>query len=167
MKAPVKTPLDSIVALLKRAPKGPPIVGATPHSVVWTENKWRLLRFSPARRSESGELHSGPAQPKFATPILMVPSLINRWYVLDLGGGRSLIEWLVAQGHEVFCIDWGTPTDEDRFLTWDDIAGRYIGRAVRIAGRYGRSGDVHLLGWCLGRTLRLWPVMSDFWAMQS
>jgi polyhydroxyalkanoate synthase len=83
----------------------------------------------------------------------MVPSLINRWYVLDLGTGRSLIEWLVAQGHEVFCIDWGTPGDEDRYLTWDDIAGRYIGRAVRIASRYSRSHQVHLLGFCLGGTL--------------
>ncbi|HSD86476.1 MAG TPA: alpha/beta fold hydrolase, partial [Kofleriaceae bacterium] len=141
MKAPnLKTPLDSIVALLKRAPKGPPPVGTTPHSVVWTENKWRLLRFSPA-------------VPKYSTPILLVPSLINRWYVLDLGPGRSLIEWLVAQGHDVFCIDWGTPGAEDRYLTWDDIAGRYVGRAVRIASRYGRSGQAHVLGYCLGGTL--------------
>jgi polyhydroxyalkanoate synthase len=141
MKAPMKkSPLDSIVALLKRAPKGAPPVGVTPHTVVWTENKWRLLRFAPAT-------------PKYATPILMVPSLINRWYVLDLGPQRSLIEWLVAQGHEVFCIDWGTPGDEDRYLTWDDIAGRYVGRAVRIAARYGRSGKAHVLGYCLGGTL--------------
>ena len=138
MKRPVKTPLDSIVALLRRAPKGPASVGATPHSVVWTENKWRLLKFSPVTR-------------KYATPILMVPSLINRWYVLDLGPGRSLIEWLVAQGHEVFCIDWGTPGAEDRYLTWDDIAGRYVGRAVRIAAR--ETGDTHVLGYCLGGTL--------------
>lgn len=140
MKAPgKKSPIDSIIALVKRAPKGQPAVGTTPHSVVWTENKWRLLRFAPPR-------------PRYKTPVLLVPSLINRWYVLDLGSGRSLIEWLVAQGHEVFCIDWGTPGPEDRYLTWDDIAGRYIGRAVRVA-RYGRSGDVHVLGYCLGGTL--------------
>jgi polyhydroxyalkanoate synthase len=88
-----------------------------------------------------------------AAPVLLVPSLINRWYVLDLGPQRSLIEWLVAQGHEVFCIDWGTPGAEDRYLTWDDIAGRYVGRAVRIAARYGRSGQAHVLGYCLGGTL--------------
>jgi polyhydroxyalkanoate synthase len=140
MKAPKRSPIDSIIALVKRAPKGPPPVGVTPHSVVWTENKWRLLRFAPQR-------------PKFATPVLLVPSLINRWYVLDLGPQRSLIEWLVAQGHEVFCIDWGTPGAEDRYLTWDDIAGRYIGRAVRIASRYGRTGKAHVLGYCLGGTL--------------
>jgi polyhydroxyalkanoate synthase len=132
--------VDSLVALLRRAPKGPSIVGATPHVVAWAENKWRLLRFVPARR-------------RFARPILLVPSLINRWYVLDLGTGRSLIEWLVAQGHEVFCIDWGTPEDEDRYLTWDDIGGRYLGRAIRVAARLGESGDVHVLGYCLGGTL--------------
>jgi polyhydroxyalkanoate synthase len=135
-----KGPLDSFVALLKRAPRGLPAVGQTPHSVAWTENKWRLLHFMPEQR-------------RFQTPILLVPSLINRWYVLDLGPGRSMIEWLVAQGHEVYCIDWGTPGDEDRYLTWDDIGGRYLGRAVRLAARASATGDVHVLGYCLGGTL--------------
>jgi len=140
MAPPKKSVVDSLVALAKRAPRGwlPP-VGQTPHTVAWSENKWRLLRFAPARR-------------RFATPILLVPSLINRWYVLDLGPGRSFIEWLVAQGHEVFCIDWGTPGDEDRYLTWDDIGGRYLGRAVRVAARTAGK-DVHVLGYCLGGTL--------------
>jgi polyhydroxyalkanoate synthase len=146
MKMPKKSPLDSLAALIKRAPKGPAVVGSTPHQVVWSENKWRLLRFG----RPGG----------FATPVLLVPSLINRWYVLDLGPGRSLIEWLVAQGHDVFCIDWGTPGDEDRYLTWDDFAGRYVGRAVRVASRYGRSGDVHVLGYCLGGTLAATSVAA-------
>src|SRR5262249_25379513 len=97
MKEPKRSPMDSIAALvtrLRRGPKALPAVGETPHSVVWAENKWRLLRFGN--------------RPRFATPVLLVPSLINRWYILDLGPGRSLIEWLVAQGHDVYCIDWGT-----------------------------------------------------------
>ena len=143
-----KSPLDSVAALLRRASstfKGPAIGGVTPHEVVWTENKWKLMRFAPA-------------QPKYATPILMVPSLINRWYVLDLGPGRSLIEWLVAQGHIVYCIDWGTPGAEDRFLTWDDIAGRYLGRAVRIAAK--ETGETHVLGYCMGGTMATAYVAS-------
>jgi len=131
-------PLGSLLALIRRVPRGLPPVGQTPHTVAWTENKWRLLRFSPHER-------------RYETPVLLVPSLINRWYVLDLGPGRSFIEWLVAQGHEVLCIDWGTPGDEDRYLTWDDIGGRYLGRAVRIAAR--ETGETHLLGYCLGGTL--------------
>jgi polyhydroxyalkanoate synthase len=134
----MKSPLHSIANLWKRIPRGQPAVGGTPHTVAWTENKWRLLRFAPIEK-------------KYATPILMVPSLINRWYVLDLGPKRSLIEWLVEQGHEVYCIDWGTPGAEDRYLTWDDIAGRYLGRAVRLCAR--ETGQVHVLGYCLGGTL--------------
>ena len=141
MTAPVRGPLDSLAALWKRAGKGPAPVGLTPSTCVWSENKWRLLKFSPPAGTPR----------KFATPILMVPSLINRWYVLDLQPTRSLIEWLVAQGHEVFCIDWGTPGAEDRFLTWDDIGGTYVGRAVRIAAR--ETGGVHVLGYCLGGTI--------------
>lgn len=135
-------PLESLRALIARAPRGLPAVGQTPHDVVWRENKWRLLRFGP---------QLGAPERRYATPILFVPSLINRWYVLDLGPGRSLIEWLVAQGHAVYCIDWGTPGDEDRYLTWDDIGGRYVGRAIRIAAR--ETGSAHVLGYCLGGTL--------------
>ncbi len=137
---PNRSPIHSIVSLLRRAPKGLPPVGVTPHTVAWSENKWRLLQFMPVERT-------------FATPILLVPSLINRWYVLDLGPTRSLIEWLVAQGHEVYCIDWGTPGPEDRYLTWDAIGGTYLGRAVRRAARASTTGDVHVLGYCLGGTL--------------
>ncbi len=135
-------PLASLGALWKRqTTRGfTATVGQTPHSVVWSENKWRLLRFTPSVR-------------RFATPVVMVPSLINRWYVLDLAPERSLVEWLVAQGHEVYCIDWGTPGVEDRFLTWDDIAGRYVGRAVRTAARLSNTARVHLLGYCLGGTI--------------
>jgi polyhydroxyalkanoate synthase len=41
--------------------------------------------------------------------VLLVPSLINRHYVLDLHARKSFAEWLVARGHDVFIIDWGTP----------------------------------------------------------
>ncbi|HEY4176621.1 MAG TPA: alpha/beta fold hydrolase [Kofleriaceae bacterium] len=142
MGKPAGGPLASLSTLWKRAVKKDleGIVGQTPHSVVHAENKWRLLRFQPTVK-------------RFATPVVMVPSLINRWYVLDLGPGRSFIEWLVAQGHEVYCIDWGTPGAEDRYLTWDDIGGRYIRRAINVAVRESAVDEVHVLGYCLGGTL--------------
>jgi len=118
----------------------PPPVGQTPHTVVHRENKWRLLRFAPAER-------------RYEKPILMVPSLINRWYVLDLMPGRSLTEWLVQQGHEVYIIDWGTPGDEDRYLRFDDVVGRYLRRALRKTCEQAGSQNAHVLGYCMGGTL--------------
>jgi polyhydroxyalkanoate synthase subunit PhaC len=126
--------------LVDRARRGPVPVGLTPRETVWQERQWQLFRFAPVER-------------RFATPILLIPSLINRWYVLDLSPGRSLVEWLVGRGHEVYCIDWGTPRPEDRYLELDDICDGAIGRAMRRAGRTSPDGQVHLLGYCLGGTL--------------
>lgn len=125
--------------LLRRAARGLPAVGLTPAEVVHAENTWRLLRYRGAA--------------DFATPVLLVPSLINRHYVLDLRPGRSFAEFLVEHGHDVYIVDWGTPGDEDRHLEWDDIVDRYLGRAIRVAARRSRQERVHLLGYCLGGTL--------------
>jgi polyhydroxyalkanoate synthase subunit PhaC len=134
--------VKGLPAVARRLTKPMPKVGQTPADVVHTENKWRLLRYRPR-----------PEGPAYRTPVLMVPALINRWYVLDLMPRKSFIEWLVARGHDVFMIDWGTPGSEDRFLTFDDIADRYLGRALRIAARSGDEGRAHLLGYCMGGIL--------------
>jgi polyhydroxyalkanoate synthase len=136
-------PIDSLRALARRLARGLPAVGQTPHDVIFAENKWRLLRF----RDRTG------AAPRHRTPILLVPSLINRWYVLDLAPGRSFVEWLVAAGHDVYIIDWGTPTAEDRYVTWDDVCDRWLGRALRRVAERGPDGVAHVLGYCLGGTL--------------
>ena len=130
--------LRNLFGLLSRKP---PAVGCTPADVVHRENKWRLLRY-----------RGGPAA-KAATPVLLVPSLINRHYVLDLQPGRSFVEYMVGRGHDVYLIDWGTPGPEDRYLTFDDICDRYIGRAMRKVARASATGDTHLLGYCMGGTL--------------
>lgn len=119
-----------------------PAVGVTPADVVHAENKWRLLRY---RARPAGRAHR--------TPVLLVPSLINRHYVLDLVPGKSFAEFMVKQGHDVFVIDWGTPSDEDRFVSFDDITDRALGRAIRVASSYGERGQAHVLGYCLGGIL--------------
>ena len=126
--------------LTRSRPK--PVVGATPCDVAWSENKWRLLHYRPR-----------PEGLAFKTPLLLVPSLINRHYVLDLMPGKSFAEYLVAQGFDVFCIDWGTPGDEDRYVTFDDIVDDALGRAIRkVAGTVGHD-RTHVLGYCMGGTL--------------
>ena len=131
--------LKNLLGVINR-PK--PAVGQTPADVVFRENKWSLLRYRPRA--------AGLA---FATPVLLVPSLINRHYVLDLMPGKSLVEYLVAQGHDVFCIDWGTPGDEDRFLTFDAIVDGYVGRALRQTTQLSSASRAHVLGYCMGGTL--------------
>lgn len=84
--------------------------------------------------------------------VLLVPSLINRWYVLDLRRGASVVEALVAAGLDVFCLDWGEPNDEDRFLDWDAVLAR-LARTVRRVRRISGKDTIGLLGYCIGGTL--------------
>ena len=53
----------------------------------------------------------------------------------------------------MFCIDWGTPGDEDRYVTFDDVCDRYLGRALRAGREHRRGEQAHVLGYCLGGTL--------------
>ncbi|MEM9454833.1 MAG: alpha/beta fold hydrolase [Myxococcota bacterium] len=124
------------------AGQGEPLVAQTPADVVFRENKWRLLRYRPR-----------PQGPKWRTPVLIVPSLINRHYVLDLMPGKSLVEDMILRGHDVYLLEWGTPGPEDRYLDFDDVCDRYLGRAIRRTTRHAHTSKVHVLGYCLGGTL--------------
>jgi polyhydroxyalkanoate synthase len=135
----------NLLKLGKKTEEAKGRVGTTPHDVVFGENKWKLLRYRPLEGAAPAARHR--------TPVLLVPSLINRHYVLDLMPGKSFAEWLVAQGFDVFCIDWGTPEDEDRYVTFDDVCDVAIGRAIRRTTMIAGTEKTHLLGYCLGGTL--------------
>lgn len=118
-----------------------PTLMPTPRSTIAREGTARLYRFHDEDGGECG-----------GQPVLLVPSIINRWYVLDLRPGASVVEALVADGHDVYCLDWGTPEDEDRYLEWDDLIAR-IGRMVSIVLRTTKARRVGLVGYCMGATL--------------
>src|SRR2546421_5876953 len=73
--------------------------GQTPKEVIWTKNKAKLYRY------KSG------IEKQFPVPILLVYALINQPYILDLMPGKSLVEYLVSQGFDVYLLDWGIPGD--------------------------------------------------------
>jgi polyhydroxyalkanoate synthase len=112
----------------------------TPRDVIAREGTAQLYRF----------VGDGPRSG--ALPVLLVPSLINRWYVLDLRPGASLVAALVAAGHDVFCLDWGVPEDEDRHRDWDDVLAR-LRRMARRTLRAAGTTRLGVLGYCMGGTL--------------
>jgi len=112
----------------------------SPRSVVATEGTARLLWFHPV------------ATPRAGCPLFIVPSLINRWYVLDLRDGSSVVQTLVGRGFDVYVLDWGCPEDEDRYTSWDDVNHR-LRRMMRRARRHAGTSRMALLGYCMGGTL--------------
>jgi polyhydroxyalkanoate synthase len=122
---------------------GPPRLAPTPKDVVLKDGNTRLLRFRDA---------SGRRSPASGAPLLLVPSLINKWYVLDLRPGASLVEALVSAGIDTYCLDWVGAEDEDRHVTWDDLVAK-IARASRFMARSAGAQKLGLLGYCMGGTL--------------
>src|SRR6266851_8211393 len=116
-------------------------VGTTPKEVVWRKNKARLYRYTRA------------APPTRRTPVFLVMPLVNRAYILDLRPGASLVEFLLQQGFNVFLLDWGIPSDEDRDLSLDSMLTGYLARAVRRASELAGSVPLTLLGYSTGGTL--------------
>lgn len=115
----------------------------TPKDTILRDGPSSLYRF---RRPD------GTAEASGAAPVLLIPSLINRWYVLDLRPSASLAKALVDRGLDVFCLDWGCPEDEDRYFTWEDVLAR-LSRMVRFVRRKTGAPRVSLLGYCIGGTL--------------
>ncbi len=80
--------------------------------------------------------------------VLFVPSLVNRWTVLDLMPEHSMLRWLAARGAHPMLLDWGEP--EPMFTLTDHIAGRLV-RAMEAAAKSG-GREIVLAGYCMGGT---------------
>lgn len=132
-----------------RAPAGWPQVASTPADLMWQEGNARLLRY---RRD--GER---PA----ATPLLLVCSLINRPYVLDLLAERSVVRRLLNRGHDVWLLDWGTPTAADATRPLADYALEQLPRAAAVVTKRAGSERLHILGYCMGGTLSLMAIAAE------
>jgi polyhydroxyalkanoate synthase len=109
--------------------------------VVWQDGAIRLLDY-------------GAALPATTPALLVVPSLINRGFVLDLSAGRSLLRHLALAGVRPLLVDWGKPGPvETSFTLTDYIAGPLEGafdHALSLA-----RGPVGVLGYCMGGLLAL------------
>ena len=118
-----------------------PTLAPTPKDTVYGEGTARLYRFRrPNDRPAGSHL-----------PLLIVPSLINRWYILDLREGATLAGSL-NQSYDTWLYDWGVPEDEDRYQSWERVLDK-LARAIRRVKAATGAPKVGLLGYCMGGTL--------------
>lgn len=116
-------------------------LATTPGSVVFQNELMQLIQYEPATPDV------------FRRPLLYVPPLVNKYYVLDLQPKSSLVKWLVDQGHSVFVISWINPGPElaDRGIT-DYIQLGPIA-ALQAIERATAERTVDIFGFCMGGTL--------------
>ena len=109
----------------------------TPAEVINMKGRFNLLHY----KSE----HS----PEHKTPLLVVYSLINRHYIMDLLPDVSVIKNLQRQGFDIYATDWETPTSCDN-LSLETYAHEYVENAVEKIKEITSSDKVSLFGYCWG-----------------
>ncbi|MEB3983291.1 alpha/beta fold hydrolase [Mycobacterium sp. 663a-19] len=115
-------------------------LAATPGAVVYRSEVFELIQYTPQ------------TDKVFPEPLLIVPPVINKYYILDIATGRSMIEYLVRQGHQVFAISWRNPTAEHR--SWGvDTYGAEVIEALRAVEKITKSDRVHVQASCSGGIL--------------
>ena len=118
--------------------------GATPATVVYQENKLRLLRLL----DETGQPRSGP-------PVLFIPAPVSRYFIVDLLPGRSFAGHVASAGFDVYVIDFGIPDEEDRFADLEYFVEGLVRRSVRKVSAISGHPAINVVGYCLGGTLSL------------
>ncbi|MBR0800450.1 class I poly(R)-hydroxyalkanoic acid synthase [Bradyrhizobium jicamae] len=113
-------------------------LAVTPGSVIFENELIQLIEYTPVTPNVE------------KTPLVMVPPCINKYYLLDLGKGNSLVEYAVAQGHHVFLISWRSAVPEIGHLTWDDYLSLGPLKAIDVAREIAGVDKVHALGFCVG-----------------
>jgi len=116
-------------------------LAVTPGSVVFENELIQLIEYAPKTADVE------------RTPLLVVPPCINKFYLLDLGKGNSLVEYAVAQGYRVFLISWRSAIAETQHLTWDDYLKLGPLKAIDVVRDIAGVDKVHTLGFCVGGTI--------------
>ena len=115
-------------------------LAVTPGDVVLRTPVFELIEYRPSTETVR------------TRPLLIIPPTINKYYVLDLAPGRSLVEYLAGQGQRVFILSWRNP--DARHAAWGlDTYVQAILDAADAAADISGADAVHLLGACSGGIL--------------
>jgi class II poly(R)-hydroxyalkanoic acid synthase len=112
-------------------------LAVTPGDVVMRTELFELIQYRPSTERVRGR------------PLLVVPPMINKYYVADLAPDRSMVEYLVGAEQQVFAISWRNP--DERHAGWglDAYAGAVV-EALDAVEAITRSRSTHTLGLCAG-----------------
>ena len=116
-------------------------MACTPGAVVYRSDLIELIQY----KAQGDQVHS--------VPLLFCPPWINKYYIMDLAPGRSLIEWAVQHGHTVFTISYRNPDSSMREVNFDDYLYQGPLDAVRVVREITGAPEVNTVSVCLGGTL--------------
>lgn len=149
--------LENLLSGVKRYLDAPAPARREDAACVWRQGGVRLRDYEGFGVQASG-FREGTSSPKpearSPNPILLVPSLINRHYILDLHEKRSFARWLAAQGFQVFVLDWGEPGAAEKGYDCAEYVRKPLMGALEFLHQ-ATGRKVTLAGYCMGGVLAL------------
>jgi polyhydroxyalkanoate synthase len=109
----------------------------TPGEVVLRTEVFELIQYAPQTKMVRDR------------PLLIVPPMINKFYIVDLAPDRSMIEYLVREGQPVFVMSWRNPDESHAEWNLDSYAGAVL-EGLEAAESISGADKVHILGLCAG-----------------
>jgi polyhydroxyalkanoate synthase subunit PhaC len=114
-------------------------IATTPGKVVYETPLFQLIQYAPATPTVA------------ATPLVIFPPWINRFYILDLSPEKSFIRWAVAEGLTVFMVSWKSADASMADVVWDDYIAAQI-EAIDTIRDLLDVKSVHAIGYCVAGT---------------
>lgn len=116
-------------------------MAVTPGKVIFRNDIMELIQYAPTTEKVN------------ETPLLFIPPWINKYYVLDLNEKKSMIRWLVEQGHTVFMISWVNPDGRHKSQTWESYMRDGALAAIDAVLAETKAKKVNLASYCIGGTM--------------
>lgn len=115
-------------------------IATTPGQVVYRNRMMELIQYAPATE----RVH--------ATPLIIFPPWINKFYILDLREKNSLIRWITEQGYTLFVVSWVNPDASYAETGLDDYVEDGFLAAIREVKAITGEARVNTVGYCIGGT---------------
>lgn len=115
-------------------------IGTTPKELVWQSDLVKMYHYTRTTKA------------KTTIPTLVSFALLNRHDVLDIQPDRSLMKKLLDEGLDLYIMDWGYPTKQDKFLTMEDYILGYMNDAVDFLRKTTGNDKINKMGICQGGT---------------